>query len=242
MREFVIYPAIDLRSGQVVRLKQGQPDQQSQYSSNPTEIAQGWLNAGAQWLHVVNLDGAFEEDANKNQAALRSILGVCGDRAKVQFGGGIRSLESIAQALEWGVARAILGTAAIQSLAFTQATLERFGAERLAFALDAADGELMTRGWQEKSGVGLLSFAQSLAEAGAGTLIYTNIHKDGMQTGVDWQVTAQLAGDTGLEVIASGGVATLEDIKNVKAAGIHGVIIGRALYEKNFTLQEALQC
>lgn len=242
MNDFTIYPAIDLRAGVVVRLKQGQPDQQSRYSSDPANIAQAWRDAGAGWLHVVNLDGAFEQDSNKNQSALKAILEVCGDALKVQFGGGMRNMDSMQQALDAGVTRVILGTAAIQSLEFARSAIEQFGAQRVAFALDAANGELMTRGWQESSGVDVMAFAQALAKAGAVTLIYTNIHKDGMQTGVDWQYTAQIAEQTGLEVIASGGVAALEDVRNVKAAGLDGVIIGRALYEKNFTLQEALQC
>jgi phosphoribosylformimino-5-aminoimidazole carboxamide ribotide isomerase len=241
MNEFTIYPAIDLRGGEVVRLKQGRPDQQSNYSSEPAKIALAWMEAGAGWLHVVNLDGAFEENSNKNQTALGAILKAC-EEVKVQFGGGMRSLESVQQALDMGVRRAILGTAAIQSTEFAAEALERFGADRLAFALDAANGELMTRGWQEGSGVDVMAFANSLAQAGARTLIYTNIHKDGMQSGVDWQLTAQIAAETGLEVFASGGVATLQDIRDVKAAGLNGVIIGRALYEKNFTLEEALGC
>ncbi len=242
MSEFTIYPAIDLRAGEVVRLKQGRPDQQSNYSSDPAMIAQTWQNAGAGWLHVVNLDGAFEEDSNKNQSALRAILKLSGSDMKVQFGGGMRNLASVAQALDAGVSRVILGTAAIQSPEFAAEALERFSAQSLAFALDAADGELMTRGWQEGSGLDVMDFARTLAEAGARTLIYTNIRKDGMQTGVDWQLTSKIAAGTGLEVIASGGVATLQDVRDVKVAGLKGVIIGRALYEKNFTLEEALEC
>jgi phosphoribosylformimino-5-aminoimidazole carboxamide ribotide isomerase len=244
MNDFTIYPAIDLRGGEVVRLKQGRPDQQSNYSSDPARIAQTWIDSGAGWLHVVNLDGAFEENSNKNQAALGEILKVCGTAGavNVQCGGGMRSLESVQQALDVGVRRVILGTAAIQSTEFAAQALERFGADCLAFALDAANGELMTRGWQEGSGVDVMAFAKSLAQAGAQTLIYTNIHKDGMQTGVDWQLTAQIATETGLEVIASGGVAAIRDVRDVKAAGLNGVIIGRALYEKNFTLEEALGC
>ncbi|MBL7161015.1 MAG: 1-(5-phosphoribosyl)-5-[(5-phosphoribosylamino)methylideneamino]imidazole-4-carboxamide isomerase [Anaerolineales bacterium] len=242
MNEFTIYPAIDLRAGEVVRLKQGRAEEQSTYSNQPGNIAQLWQDAGAQWLHVINLDGAFGENTTKNQAALRSILEVCAGYPKVQFGGGMRDMDSIEQALALGIARVILGTAAIQSPGFARSAIEEFGAGRIAFALDAANGELMTRGWQEKSGVNLLAFAQSLADSGAATLIYTDIQKDGMETGVDWEIAAQLALKTGLETIASGGVAALEDVENTKAAGLDGVIIGRALYEKNFTLEEALRC
>lgn len=242
MSAFTVYPAIDLRAGEVVRLKQGRPDRQANYSSNPAGIARKWARGGAKRLHVVNLDGAFEEDSNQNQAALRAILKVRRSDVKVQFGGGMRSMAGVEQALDAGVWRVILGTAAIQSMDFAVGAIERFGADRLAFALDAADGELMTRGWQEGSGLDVVDFARALAEAGAKTLIYTNIRKDGMQTGVDWQFSASIAAETGLEVIASGGVATLQDVLDVKSAGLHGVIIGRALYEKSFTLEEALKC
>ncbi len=242
MPEFTIYPAIDLRGGRVVRLKKGDPSQQTVYSDDPVKIAQDWREAGANWLHVVNLDGAFDQDSAPNLIALRAILQVCEGQIKVQFGGGIRSMASIEAILNLGVARIIIGTAVLENPTFAEDVLTRFGAGKLAFALDALNGELMTRGWREGSGISIADFAQRLADLSAQTLIYTNIHKDGMETGVDWEIARQLAQQTGLEVIASGGVAQIQDVLNVKEGDLDGVIIGRALYEKNFTLQEALEC
>lgn len=242
MNKFTIYPAIDLRAGKVVRLMQGDPDRQTTYGDDPAKIAQVWANAGASWLHVVNLDGAFNEDSAPNLAALELILQVCGKRVKIQYGGGMRSLDGIEKILSSGVSRVVIGTAALENPDFSEKVLGAFGLQRIAFALDAFNGELMTRGWRQGSGLSMMDFAQTLADNGARTLIYTNIHKDGMQTGVDWEIARQLAENTGLEVIASGGVVKLEDVRDVRASQLGGVIVGRALYENNFTLQEALEC
>ncbi len=242
MSKFSIYPAIDLREGKVVRLKKGDPTKQTIYSADPAEIAQSWRDDGAIWMHVVNLDGAFEQDSTPNLQALNAILRACQGQTKVQFGGGMREIGSIEAILGLGVARVIIGTAALEKPSFPNEALDRFGARKIAFALDAFNGELMTRGWQEGSGISLADFAHKLADLNAQTFIYTNIHKDGMETGVDWEIARSLAKQTGLEVIASGGVANIQDVRNVKDAGLDGVIIGRALYENNFTLQEALGC
>jgi len=242
MSEFLLFPAIDLRAGEVVRLKQGRKDQQTTYESDPAQVAQRWRNEGATWLHVINLDGAFGEEVQTNLVALERILDACENQVKVQYGGGIRTLEGVAQALDLGLTRVVLGTMALENPTFGQDAIKTFGADKIAFALDAFNGELMSRGWQENTGLSLISYAHALMRIGASTLIYTNIQKDGMQTGVDWEKAKQLADGTELKVIASGGVGTLEDIKRVKSAGLNGVIVGRALYEKKFSFQEALTC
>lgn len=242
MSEFTIYPAIDLRDGKVVRLKQGDPRQQTTYSDDPAKIAQAWLEAGAKWLHVVNLDGAFNEDSAPNLRALQSILEVSQGKMNVQFGGGMRTPENIESILSLGVSRVVVGTAALEKPELSQELIKIVGGQKIAFALDAFNGELMTRGWQQGSGFTIMEFAKILQNAGAQTLIYTNIHKDGMETGVDWEIAKQIAFLTDLEVIASGGVVGLQDVRDVKAADLDGVIIGRALYENNFTLEEALEC
>lgn len=242
MSEFVLFPAIDLRAGEVVRLKQGRKDQQTTYEGDPAQVARKWRNEGATWLHVVNLDGAFGEDSQTNFTALGRILDACKNQVKIQYGGGMRTLEAVAQALDLGLSRVVLGTMALENPTFGQDAIKNFGTDNIAFALDAFKGELMSRGWQENTGLSLLSYAQSLVRIGASTLIYTNIQKDGMQTGVDWEKAKQLAEGTELQVIASGGVGSLEDIKSVKSAGLDGVIVGRALYEKKFGFQEALTC
>lgn len=240
MRDFIVFPAIDLRDGQVVRLSQGKGEQQTVYGDSPAQTALEWMHQGAKWLHVVNLNGAFGEQTTKNEAAIRKVVEAADGDVKIQLGGGIRTIEQIKAVLALGVSRIVLGTAVIENPAFGVQMLERFGGEQVAFGFDALGDELMSRGWQSASGVSMYALAGQLAEAGAKTLIYTNIKKDGMQTGVDWQNTKKLADRTGLEVIASGGVAALADIENVRQAGLAGVIVGRALYEGNFTLKEAL--
>ena len=241
MNSFIIYPAIDLRSGQVVRLRQGDPDRQTVYSTDPAHTAEQWAAEGAQWLHVVNLDGAFGETARENRRALQEIVGACGELVNIQFGGGLRRIDDIAIALEAGVSRAVVGTAAIEEPGFAASAVKRFD-RQVAFALDAEGGRLKTHGWQRAVSQSVNGFAAYLASCGAETVIYTDISRDGMETGVDWLAAKELVQQTGFEVIASGGVASLADVKKVRETDLSGVIIGRALYENNFTLTEALAC
>ena len=240
MTEFIIYPAIDLRYGKVVRLRQGKGDQQTIYGDDPAAAARDWIRQGASWLHVVNLNGAFGEDTAENESAIQRIAAVGEGKINIQLGGGLRTVDQIQAAFDLGVSRVVLGTAVIESPEFGEQVLTKFGGGRIAFGFDAVGQELMSQGWQSGSGVEMLDLAKRLARAGAKTLIYTNILKDGMQTGVDLDNTKRLADQTGLAVIASGGTASLADIAQVKAAGLAGVIVGRALYEGNFTLKEAL--
>lgn len=240
MTDFTVYPAIDLRGGQVVRLRQGRADQQKTYSADPLEVAREWVRQGAQWLHVVNLDGAFEENTAENGQAIRAILAALYGKVRIQLGGGIRSIRQIRMLLAMGVSRVVLGTAILNDPDFAAQALKTYPAEVLAFGLDARGDELMSRGWQTASGQSPRELALALAGMGAQTLIYTNIQKDGMQSGVDWSGTQKLAQESGLKVIASGGTATLADVAAVRRAGLSGVIVGKALYEGNFTLKEAL--
>lgn len=240
MTKFIVYPAIDLRYGKVVRLRQGKGDQQTVYGDDPAAAAREWIRQGASWLHVVNLNGAFGEDTAENEAAIKRIAAAGERKINVQLGGGLRTVDQIQAAFDLGVSRVVLGTAVIESPEFGEQVLAQFGGERIAFGFDAVGQELMSQGWQTGSGVKMLDLAKQLAEAGARTLIYTNILKDGMQTGVDLDNTKWLADQTGLAVIASGGTASLADIAQVRAVGLAGVIVGRALYEGNFTLKEAL--
>ena len=240
MSEFIVYPAIDLRDGQVVRLRQGKGDQQTVYGDTPEATAQDWIEQGASWLHVVNLNGALGESTALNMAAIEKIIAVSDGKVRVQLGGGIRTVTQIKTAIDLGVTRVVLGTAIMENPIFAEEVLFKFNEEQIAFGLDAKGNELMSRGWQNESGKDVFALAELLTKMGAKTIIYTNIQKDGMQSGVDWENTKQLADRTGLRVIASGGTATLEDIANVRKAGLAGVIVGRALYEGNFTLKEAL--
>jgi phosphoribosylformimino-5-aminoimidazole carboxamide ribotide isomerase len=245
MDDFTVFPAIDLRAGQVVRLSQGDPTRQTVYGTDPGDVARGWLAAGSRWLHVVNLDGAFGDQEAHNQQALGAILEAvtaAEGGARVQLGGGLRSLADVERALALGVDRAILGTVAIEAPEVVREAIARFGAERVGVGIDARAGRVRVRGWVQETQVDPVSLGHELYGLGVRTVVFTNIARDGVGTGVDVATTRNLAQSTGLRVIASGGVASLQDVRRVRAAGLSGVIIGRALYEGQIELQEALAC
>jgi phosphoribosylformimino-5-aminoimidazole carboxamide ribotide isomerase len=241
---FTVYPAIDLRAGQVVRLYQGNPDKQTVYGDDPAGIAHRWLAAGARWLHVVNLDGAFGEPGQANQIALSAILAVVGEfpGAQVQFGGGLRSLSDIEQALSLGVKRAILGTLAVENPDLASKALARFGPEYIGLGIDARQGRAHTHGWRHQSKQAPQQLGRSFYQRGMRTCVYTNINRDGSGRGVDLDATLELARFSGLAVIASGGVASIDEVLRVKQSGLPGLIIGRALYEGTIDLKEAIKC
>jgi phosphoribosylformimino-5-aminoimidazole carboxamide ribotide isomerase len=235
---FTIYPAIDLRGGKVVRLKEGDPARMTSYSDDPVETAKRWIDAGTSWLHVVNLDGAFGESDNANRDALELILKL---GVRVQFGGGMRSLESIEAALSLGVSRVILGTIAIEQPDIVRDALTRFDAERIAVGIDARDGLVRTRGWKDNSGVPALDLALQMTSFGLATVIFTDVSRDGLGSGLNIPATRELSEKSGLDVIASGGVHMIDDVKAAKDAGLAGCIIGRALYDGTVDLKRALQ-
>ena len=242
MTPFTIYPAIDLKEGQVVRLRQARRADSKIFDLTPQHAAEMWINQGATWLHVVNLDGAFGEESQPNQAALQAILSVAKGQAKVQFGGGLRSKEVIGDILNFGVSRVILGTAAVEDPTLLADVLKSFGPERIVLGIDARDGLVRVAGWEQETALTPVALASRFLELGLKTIIYTNIRRDGMGSGVDIEGTQALASATRLDVIASGGVGSLEDIRQVKTAGLPGVIVGKALYEKRFSLTEANKC
>jgi len=239
MTSFTIFPAIDLRKGQVVRLKEGDPNRQTSYSSLPAQVAQQWVNAGARWLHVVNLDGAFEEAENKNQAALEAILLVTKQaNVPVQVGGGIRTLDDIQRLLDLGISRAILGTVAVNNPEIVEKAVRKFGVEAIAVSIDARDGFVRTRGWQDATRLSAVKFAHDLAKRGLRWLVFTDIARDGLQTGLNIPATQKIAEQSGLNVIASGGVHNWDDITASAQANLSGAIVGRALYEGQFDPKE----
>ncbi len=239
---FILYPAIDLRRGQVVRLRQGDPSRQTVYADDPAAIADQWLHEGARWLHVVNIDGAFGQEDTANRAALQAILRVAAAyRAQVQFGGGLRSLEAVEHALTLGVARVVLGTLAARQPEIVAEALRRWGPARIAVGIDARDGRMQVSGWAESTDLDAVAFARRLAAMGLRTVIFTDIRRDGLQTGLALEATVALQRASGLAVITSGGVASLDDIRAAQQAGLAGVIVGRALYEGAFSVAEALK-
>jgi len=234
---FTIYPAIDLRAGKVVRLAQGDPNRQTVYGDDPLAMAERWKSEGATWLHVVNLDGAFGEDASANAKALAAVIR-CG--LKVQFGGGLRDEASVQRVMDLGVARAVIGTAAIENPVLVDWALDQFGPERIAVGIDAREGKVRIKGWAQESARTALELGQWLRGQGLVWCIFTDVVRDGIGTGVNVPATVELAQETGLNVIASGGVAGVEDVDRVREAGLPGVIIGRALYEGKINLKELL--
>ena len=232
---FTVYPAIDLRTGKVVRLREGDPARLTAYSDDPAQTARRWLEMGARWLHVVNLDGAFGERDDANRTALVAILNVAKSfdmhTVHVQFGGGLRSLDAVQAVLSLGVSRAVLGTIAIENPAVVVEALKRFDVDRIAVGIDARDGLVRVRGWQEDSGVAALDLALQMRTLGLRTVIFTDVSRDGLGSGLNIASTRALADASGLDVIASGGVHTLADVLAARDAHLAGVIVGRALYE-----------
>ncbi len=229
---FTVFPAIDLRQGQVVRLTEGDPGRQTQYSSAPANVARAWITKGARWLHIVNLDGAFDQPDLANQRALKAILDVAREcQIPVQFGGGMRSLEAVQTALEAGVTRVVLGTLAVEQPEVFEKALALWGSARVAVSLDARDGQVQVRGWQEGTSRSALEMARALKARGLEWLVFTDIARDGLQTGLNLNATAEMAQTSGLQVIASGGVSRLTDVLQARKAGLAGAIVGRALYE-----------
>jgi phosphoribosylformimino-5-aminoimidazole carboxamide ribotide isomerase len=239
MSDWEIYPAIDLRGGRVVRLRQGDPARETVYDNAPQAAARRWQAAGARWLHIINLDGALEAGGGENLDALGLILDT---GLQAQFGGGLRDLGSVCRVLEMGVKRAILGTAAVDQPRLVEDALAAFGPERVAVAIDAREGQVLTRGWQQASMHSAEELAQRCAAAGLKWIIHTDVARDGMGQGLNVAATRRLALGlgAGVRVIASGGVAGLDDVRRAHKAGLSGVIIGRALYDGSVDLQEAL--
>ena len=238
--KFNIFPAIDLHHGEVVRLQYGDLEQKTVFGTDPLQTAQKWVDAGTSWLHIINLDGAFDESGAQNWELLPQLsqLG-----AKIQFGGGIRTLRQMAQAINRGAARVIIGTTAVENPDIVEDAVRRFGPERIVVGIDARDGIVKTRGWQSASQLSPIDLGLQMAALGVQTIIYTDISRDGVLVGVNAQAAAKIAQETGLNVIASGGVASIEDVQRTIAfqkVGVTGLIIGRALYDGKIDLQEAL--
>jgi phosphoribosylformimino-5-aminoimidazole carboxamide ribotide isomerase len=232
----IIFPAIDIKDGKCVRLVQGRADAQTVYSDDPAAMAQKWCALGAEYLHVVDLDGAFTGKA-ANTEAVRGI--VAASSVPVQLGGGIRSMDDIRKKLDMGISRVILGTAALYDHALVKEAVACYPG-RIVAGIDAKDGFVAVKGWIEKSAVTAVELGKTLKALGISACVFTDISRDGMLGGPSIDETKRMIGETGLEIIASGGIGGIDDLIACRDIGAAGAIIGKALYDGRIALEEAL--
>jgi len=231
-----LYPAIDIKNGQCVRLRQGVFEDTTVYANEPYMVAKEFEADGAKFLHIVDLDGALK-GAGANVAALKKI--VENVSIPVEIGGGIRTMEDIEHRLSLGVTRVILGTVAVENPAFVKEAVEKFGADKIVVGIDAKDGMVAIKGWETISNVDAVTLALSMKELGVKTIIYTDISKDGMLCGPNFAQTARLVEATGMDIVASGGVSCMDDLLELEKINVEGAILGKAIYEKRVNLKEA---
>jgi phosphoribosylformimino-5-aminoimidazole carboxamide ribotide isomerase len=235
----LVFPAIDLLGGQAVRLSQGKRETATVYSNEPWKLAEAFAAAGAPRLHVVDLDAAFSAGKEHNHATIAKIIAAT--TMEVEVGGGLRTAADCERLFALGARYAVLGTAAIKTPELVEELCRRFP-RRIIVAVDARGGKVAVEGWQEDSTVSALDVGEAVARAGAAAVLYTDIGRDGMRTGPDLEATARLARRiTPCPVIASGGVARLEDLDETRKSGAFAVIIGKAIYEKAFTVEDAIK-
>jgi len=238
----LIIPAIDLKDGQCVRLKQGIMEDATVFSDNPGNMAKHWLEQGAQRLHLVDLDGAFAGKP-KNELIIREIVETIDGKIPIQLGGGIRDLETIDRYLDYGITYVIIGTAAVKISGFLQDACDAFPGNILV-GLDAKDGKVAVNGWSKITGHDVIELAKKFEGYGVEAVIYTDIGRDGMLNGVNVKATVELANELMVPVIASGGITNLDDVKTlceIEHEGIIGAITGRAIYEGSLDFREAQQ-
>ena len=232
-----IFPAIDLSGGQVVRLYQGDYDQMTVYGSDPCAVAREFIAAGAKYLHVVDLDGA-KDGTLANFESIAAIAKQGG--LYIEVGGGIRTEERIQQYLDLGVGRCILGTIAVKDFDFTARMAQKYG-DRIAVGVDARDGYVAINGWKELSSETGIEFCKRLCDVGVQTVIYTDISRDGAEKGTNLELYRELAEIEGLDITASGGVSSLEELKELQTIGTHAAILGKALYTGRLDLKTVIE-
>jgi len=238
--EFTIFPAIHLRNGEVVRFTRGDTSNPIVFHTDPIACAQQWIDQGAQWLQLINLDAAFDEDATNNWQLIEKI---CHLDVNIQFGGGIRSINDVDWAIKSGIKRVIIGTAAVENPQLMADAISRYGSDPIILGIDAdAEGEVQIRGWRIGGSVQATGLAIQMRQLGVTSAIHTSIHLDGSMTGVDLQASIELAGISGLNISVGGGIGSLEDVLECyNNDGINGVIIGKALYTGKVDLKKALR-
>ena len=232
-----IYPAIDLKNGQCVRLKQGRFDDVTSYGDDPVQRAKIWEKAGATYIHVVDLDGARTGNSYNLEAIKKIVAAV---NVPVQTGGGIRSMRDIEQRIDAGVSRVIIGTAAVNNPELVKEAVRVYG-DKIAVGIDASKGMVATDGWEKISDVPAIELCKKMAEIGVKTVVYTDISKDGMMSGPNIESTKELVEQSGIDIIASGGVSTMSDLEGVESINAQGVIIGKALYQGALDLKEIIE-
>lgn len=232
-----LYPAIDLKDGKCVRLKQGEFKDITVYSDKPEEIAQLWQSQGATYLHLVDLDGALAGHS-VNEDVIKRITDAVS--IPIEIGGGIRSEEAIESMLSLGVSRVIIGTKAAENPEFIRDMVDKFGQERIVAGVDAKNGMVAVEGWEKLSNLSASELLSQMKEYGVRHVVYTDIARDGMLSGPNVEYTKKLTEETGMDIIASGGMSSMEDLKQLYEAGVQGAIIGKALYEKRIDLREAV--
>jgi phosphoribosylformimino-5-aminoimidazole carboxamide ribotide isomerase len=233
-----LYPAIDIRSGRVVRLSQGDLSSATVYDADPVAMAELFVWQGAKWLHIVDLDRAFGD--GENSIVIDRIVQRVGSYVQIQLGGGMRSLERVREVLSLEVARVVLGTVAVTNPDLVTAVVAEAGTARVAAAIDARHGLVALKGWTETSTQRADDVARRVVESGVRTIVYTDIGRDGMYHGPDLKGALNLQ-KNGAGVIVSGGIGSLDDLRSLEGAGVAGAVIGRALYENRFTLQAAMK-
>lgn len=231
----IIFPAIDLKDGRAVRLSKGDFNKVDIFSENPWKVAKEFEEKGAEWIHLVDLDGA-KDGENKNLNVIKKIREAV--RVKLQLGGGIRTLEIAEMLLNLGIDRIILGTAAIENPELLKKLVEKYG-EKIAVSVDEKNGKAATKGWLEESSIDAFDLCKLLNEIGVKTIIYTDISKDGMMAGPNFNAYEKI-NRLGVNVIASGGVSSPEDVDTLRKAGIYGAIIGKAIYLGKIRLEEVV--
>ncbi|PUU91922.1 1-(5-phosphoribosyl)-5-[(5-phosphoribosylamino)methylideneamino]imidazole-4-carboxamide isomerase [Halanaerobium sp.] len=234
----LVLPAIDLKAGEVVRLKQGDFERKTVYSQNPLEVAEDFAAKGAEWLHLVDLDGASAGES-KNFNVIKKIAAET--ELKIQTGGGIRKKEDVKRLLDLGVKRAIIGTLAVKDPETLAEILTEFGSESILVSIDARDGKVATSGWLEASERDMLDFAKEMEALGVKYILYTDIGRDGMLSGPDFAGLKKLKSATELNIIASGGISSNQDLYDLAAADFYGAITGQAIYQGKVDLKEVLK-
>ena len=231
-----IIPAIDLRNGRCVRLYQGDYNQETVFAQDPVAVALKWYSQGAQWLHIIDLDGAATGEP-KNLVAIEQITKESG--LLVELGGGIREEETVAELLQKGVRRIILGTVVIENPGLVQKLCQRFG-EAIVIGLDARDGRIAIHGWSKDTNVNVLELGGEMVKSGAQRFIYTDVKRDGTLTEPNFDMVSRLVTEVKVPIIAAGGISRLEHLQRLKALGVEGSIIGKALYTGDIDLREAI--